>query len=666
MHGLLKAALLLAPALASTLVVPEAEVQEFNAADYTPIADHSFALVSIEVPTKSRSPDEWDSQVLGFRIDVLKSEAACGFGNLTINGQLLPQGLEDNVMTGKGPISTERKGVVVASWQFHCINVNGQPEAQLLKLVVDLVDGKAMRDVGFSVAFKQTGATEIINIETDLSVPDEIVANPNPEGLQPVGGITDSSHYDIEEDIAALQWMRAQLEELHFLIAEKEQTIAQHMSDKFHKDIKDCDNLRCVMKAIAEKATRATRHIYGKLGGDEEIDGGDHGHFPKPPHWKLPKDPFHHGPKGNHTDCPPKHGKGNHTHPGPPFKRPHFGHKPLPICRYPPPPPHHRKPPGGHPGDHRPEPPHGPPHHGPGHDGPPPPPPPPPPHHGPEHGGPPPPPPPPPHNGRPGPPPDHSPPGPPPDHYGPEDEDRPHHPPHYNDPGPPGEFDEQQEHLGPPPGEDFPPPPPPHFDQFGGPPGHGPGKAPIFLKFTAIGILLAFLLVAIRRRSCNSGHKKSRRERREERQRRRAYRRAAKKHSITRFLSRFSPSTESEDEADDYEEKREELLADEEDRMSTTMTEEITEIRNAASIVEDIVAAEEGRAEGPVAAMPIPISEASSLVQDFDIGSQVGDGEELPAYEDNDGSEDSSFIADGFRYTPGSSEYSPAHSASGS
>ncbi|TVY22167.1 hypothetical protein LHYA1_G009114, partial [Lachnellula hyalina] len=383
MRGLLKAALLLAPALASALVVPEAEVQEFDAS-VRPIADHSFALVSVDVPTHSRSPDEWASQVLGFRIDVLKSEAACGFGNLTINGQVLPQALEDNVMAGKGSISTERKGVVVASWQFHCIKVNGQPEAQLLKLVVDLVDGKATRDVGFSVAFKQTGATEIINIETDLSVPDEIVANPNPEGLQPVSGLTDSTHYNIEEDIAELQWMRAQLEELHFLIAEKEQTISQHMSDNFHQDVKKCDNLKCVMKALADKARKATHHIYGKLNGYEEIYDGDHGHGhpPKPPHWKWPKNPFHHGPKGNHTDCPPKHGKGNHTHPGPPFRKPHFGHNPLPICRYPPPPPHHGKPPGGHPGDHRPEPPHhGPPGHGPEHDGPPPPPPPP--HHGP-------------------------------------------------------------------------------------------------------------------------------------------------------------------------------------------------------------------------------------------------------------------------------------------
>jgi hypothetical protein len=189
------------------------------------------------------------------------------------------------------------------------------------------------------------------------------------------------------------------------------------------------------------------------------------------------------------------------------------------------------------------------------------------------------------------------------------------------------------------------------------------GKMLRIIKFIAIGILFAFLVIALHRRSCTSTHKKARRARREERHRRRAHRRAAKKYAISRFLSRFSSSS-SDDEFDDYEEKQKALLADEEDRLSTTMTEEISQFRNAASVVEDIVSAEEGRSQ--VSMVPIPVSESSSLMRDYDIGSQVGDGEELPAYEDNDGSEDSSFVADGFRYTPGSSEYSPSHSPAGS
>jgi len=193
------------------------------------------------------------------------------------------------------------------------------------------------------------------------------------------------------------------------------------------------------------------------------------------------------------------------------------------------------------------------------------------------------------------------------------------------------------------------------------------GKALRIIKFTAIGFLFAFLVTALHRRSCTSTLKKVRKARREERHRRRAHRRAAKKYAVSRFLSRFSRSG-SDDEFDDYEVKHEALLADNEDRLSTTMTEEISQFRNVASVVEDIVAAEEGRSQVPLASMRIPVSETSSLMRDYDIGSQVGDGEELPAYEDNDGSEDSSFVADGFRYTPGNSEYSPSpsHSPAGS
>ena len=108
--------------------------------------------------------------------------------------------------------------------------------------------------------------------------------------------------------------------------------------------------------------------------------------------------------------------------------------------------------------------------------------------------------------------------------------------------------------------------------------------------------------------------------------------------------------------------------------MSTTMTEEITELRNAAEIVDDMVFAESSRAQpipisapspAPVSA-PAPATEDRPLLRDYDIGSLVGDGEELPAYEDNDGSEMSSVVADGFRYTPGSTEYSPSHSPAGS
>jgi hypothetical protein len=45
MRGLLKAALLLAPALASTLIVPGAEIQEFDGSVDRPVAGIFYLLI---------------------------------------------------------------------------------------------------------------------------------------------------------------------------------------------------------------------------------------------------------------------------------------------------------------------------------------------------------------------------------------------------------------------------------------------------------------------------------------------------------------------------------------------------------------------------------------------------------------------------------------------
>lgn len=103
--------------------------------------------------------------------------------------------------------------------------------------------------------------------------------------------------------------------------------------------------------------------------------------------------------------------------------------------------------------------------------------------------------------------------------------------------------------------------------------------------------------------------------------------------------------------------------------MSTAMTEEISELRNAAEVVDDMVTESSRHSQSQAQLTPPStgsVSEDRPLMGDYDIGSQVGDGEELPAYEDNHGSEMSSVVADGFRYTPGSTEYSPSHSPAGS
>ena len=583
---------------------------------------------------------------------------------MTVDGQALPQNVEGDVSTGKGSFTTIRKDIVGASWSFHCVKVNGQPDSQFLKFVVGVLDGEAIEGVGFSALFRQAGSTEIIHIETDLSLPDQIVANPNPDGLEPLDDEDrEFSQFSIEQEMDELDWMRAQLKELEYLIFIKEQLVAEHARPHFDEEIKDCDSLKCVARAVVEKARNAAHKafskIHGHLGhhgehGHHESDEEDFGRFLNPtsgePDWaKKPK----HGKHGNRTCGPPGHGH----HPTPPhWKKPH--HKPLPICRYPAPPKH------------------GSPHHGPPQPPPPPPgrrPPPPPP---PEHGERPLPPPPPPRedfphdgppNGRHG--------GPGGDNMGPPHEGHHGHPrpgrpdeePEFDPPtmDEPGFEPEAPLHI-----FDGPPGPPGHHGPFDGPgPRHnGLGKGLHIVKFVVIGILISLLVIALHRRKCNPKNRAERKARREERHRRRAFRRAARKHIIAQFLARIS-GYGVDGGSDDYEDKRQALLASEaEDGMSTTMTEDITEFRNAAEVVDDMVAAQASRSPARVQPIPIlsPASEDRPLMRDYDIGSQVGDGEELPAYDNSDGSEISSVVADGFRYTPGSTEYSPSHSPAGS
>lgn len=546
-------------------------------------------------------------------MEVVKSDVACGFGNVAIDGQVLPQENNNGLLSGKGSITTKDQINIVGSWDFHCVKVNGVPDSQLLKLVVDVIDGKPVRDTGFSMLFRQHGMTEIINIETDLSIPDEVLGNPNPSELQPIHAgkeqPLEEPEFDIEAEMAELDYLMAQMHELKYLIHQKERALAHHAHGRFDEmdgDLTECDSLKCVAKAVAKEAKIALKHFYRK-GGDHHHDetAEDFPHFKKP-HFKFPKNPFHHGPPKNCTG-PPKHGnfthpphKGNHTFP-PGHKKPHHF---LPMCRYPPPPP----------GDHYERPQfdeYEPPHHKGQHEG---------------------------HHDGPG---DFE--GPPPKHHGhgpdgPGFDEHPHH---------------KEQHQGP---HDKSP-------EFHGPKPHA--RVFAILKFSIIGFLFAFLVIALHRRTCNPKSRASRQARREERHRRRAYRRAAHKTIITRLLARMR-GNDSDDE--DMEEK-EAMLRGAEDGMSTTMTEEIIQTRNVAEIVGEMVDAEVEETRIPAqmdltpATSPMPIR--TSSVMPIDMSSQIGYGEDLPAYEDNDGSEMSSVIADGFRYTP-DSNYTPSHSPSGS
>jgi hypothetical protein len=288
--------------------------------NHKPIQDRSIALITVEVP---RSPDGRPSQSLPFRLDIFQSEEACGYANVTLDGQALPGDFtadQDHVATGSGSITTNEQAVIDATWSFHCVKVNGQPQMQFLKFDIGSLNGTPVEDIAFSVLFRQTGSPEVVNVNTDPSVPDELAANPNPWVLVADDDDVHVPQYSIDD----LDELRQQLRELEYLIAQKEQAIANHAHERFEEDIKKCHGLKCIAIAAGQTVHHAAHKTYEKIRGHDEKA------------W----DPFHkHDNHGKNEAWDPLH-----------WKKPHH---PLPICRF----PHHEP---SHPSKHRPpHPPHG-------------------------------------------------------------------------------------------------------------------------------------------------------------------------------------------------------------------------------------------------------------------------------------------------------------------
>ncbi|EMR87094.1 hypothetical protein BcDW1_4258 [Botrytis cinerea BcDW1] len=785
MRSLLKA-FLLAPAIVSAFVLPPTSEQdvdvEFEKNDVDATEAYTMGFVRLDVGHDSSSADV---NPLDLRVDILHSTEACGFGNVLIDGQPLSQTFdsETSISSGKGSISTSTNKIVVGSWSFNCVVIDGKPRGQLMKFMIDFLDGKTIENSGFSVLFRQTEETEIMNIETISSEDDQVMEHHSSSDKQHYKGMgpegerkhhmdkgseeerkhhngkgPDGEHehhmdnrpegerkhhmghkeFNIHKELAELRYMKAQMKELKYLIHKKKHHISKHAQEHHNLDdrIRDCDSLRCVAAVISERA----RKFYGRISGDEFNE--ESFHHSRESHSKKGKKHgkgFHgksgNHTAGNHTSPHVPHGKNNHT--GPHFpSRPHHI---LPICHYPPPFGFH------HPGPHGPHgPPHEPPHGPPPHEfGP----------HGFEHGrhheshpfhddeeehGP--------WEGRPR------------HHDGHHEEEfekleRPHrghdnfedefegrhgkHAKPHHEQGPPsfdgpdfdhpheGPFDgpehegshhphDQEFHHGPPHSdlhqdtEDQEPPfhpsppdshpdfsnPPPHSESepshfnspphlleepFSGPPPHGPPHSgpPHFpfhiLKFAIIGFLLSILLITLHRRTCSPKARSTRQARREQRCRRRVSRQPSFQNWWYRVLGREQDFEEKDSLLNEDSDSDCESESDNESEIS--VGQDISSFRNAADVVGDMVAAEEGRSSS---SLPLPIHQRNiSEDQIFHFNGYTHgiliqsemeneDEEVLPAYEDNDGSEEGGSVADGFRYTPGSSAYSPSHSASGS
>lgn len=365
MRGLLKAGVLLAPALAGAVALEEGESRTTPSVQKVTLADRKqdsipSAFITLHTPESGESTTSPD---LVFRFDIHESNNACGYGNVTINGQNLPEG-------GSGSLTMNEDLVVDATWNFTCVAWNGEPQEQLLSLNVDYINGQPTEDVGFTLRFQQVAPVWISDIEGSASMT-RLHSLGQGESKQPCDG---KEEMDLDAEMAELDYLNWQMAELSQLIRVKEIRLAEAFGwerQPGHRYIEECDSLKCVFGAVVHKVKGAAKSAYG-FGGRPGPHGppGPHGgpHGPKPhghglegPHHedKEPHFPQHPG-HNNHTE--------DGTHPPPPHHgKPDF-HHPPPFCKCAPTPPHH--------GDHRRPPPHGeghpppppgfgpPPHHG--------------------------------------------------------------------------------------------------------------------------------------------------------------------------------------------------------------------------------------------------------------------------------------------------------------
>ncbi|KAI1652875.1 hypothetical protein F4813DRAFT_394224 [Daldinia decipiens] len=643
MRGYLKAWWLLAPLLTAALPTG----QELKV---------SHALINFDINPTS---DEINRHGTTLRLDILESTSPCGYGNVTLSGQSLAQ---DENGAGSGPVITDHGNTVLANWTFSCVHLEDEFQGQLMTFEVVSLDGEEAHDVKFVVQFQQMAPPSISSINGTVSVTETpIPASATDENL------VKETSTPLDSELAELKSMIRQFAALEQAISSKVQHISETYDfkspDEFHSFWR-CDSLKCLVKTMYGRAKYVASRLYGHgpeggrhFGGRPSRFGWRFRHGDRP-HW-FPHDGSAHG---NHS-CP---------HP-----RPH---------PHPPHPPHHQPPHG--------PPPHGPPPHGPPYHGPP--------YHEPPHFHQPPPfchcaPPPPPH-----------------EFY----EEQPPHvhpaPSHQileddmtrenlrlgagpdNNMRPIGKFGDDK--LEPPPhiivnGADLSPPIPDHHDQPPHPdfrphegtpphPHHGPhsehrGPPPLPVVYiVAVFIVLALLVGTVytrcfsasgkSRRSSYTGRCQTREARRQCRRNAWANRRAAIGTRYSEIVGWLRESVRRQEIGNEEKEKEAFMRQldrsgnEEEDNISTTMEQEIAQFRAVASVVGDLVAAEEGRSheythQRQQHVIPAPPSPASAFPDYASID------EELPAYDE--GSNDSRFVADGFRYTPGCPYYTPSGSS---
>ncbi|KAL1893167.1 hypothetical protein Sste5346_006599 [Sporothrix stenoceras] len=350
MHGLLKAGLLLAPALARGV-----------GATASPQDDKPSAFISLDVPDAGL---ENGTPFLSFRLDVLDSLNACGSTNVTINGEALPENGQLSLplvpdfesihtTTDADKISKKDTPSAVVSWETDCVSWGGQDREQMMRLRIVSVNGVAVKDDAAkdptTVRFRQTAPARIVLVEnaasafqfndnyfkapTTASAPTtpadkKAVDNSNGETEEETDEFenddTDYSDADSEADAADLVAWENSLIMMHRSVAllfhdirvreryvlerfgpDASPIVDGHRKHGFGKHGGPCSDVTAFIGSVWHKVAGTAKSLYGELIANTFGDGGGpHGHWgpPRGFHDGPPHGPPHgpHGPHGSH------------------------------------------------------------------------------------------------------------------------------------------------------------------------------------------------------------------------------------------------------------------------------------------------------------------------------------------------------------------------------
>ncbi|KAI0191610.1 hypothetical protein F4808DRAFT_383803 [Astrocystis sublimbata] len=249
MLGLLKAAVLLSPAF--NLVWAATPEVTSNGNDFT-------SSSSITLSWASHLSNSGLHQT-SLDLHVLESDIACGYGNVTLNGEPLAQ---DHSGLGSGHILVDDGTVLAADWMFDCVYLEQDPQAQVLSVRINSVDGQEVDGVAFSTEFQQTAPVSISYID---------VATAKLEAPSS-SGPSDTKRPNLEHELAELEKLKEQLLALESSIASK----ITHISDTFNLDnpkellqVADCEDLSCIFNTAYDRVKALADKLYrgGKIEG---------------------------------------------------------------------------------------------------------------------------------------------------------------------------------------------------------------------------------------------------------------------------------------------------------------------------------------------------------------------------------------------------------------